>query len=283
MAQTQLAAQMYTVARVLQDAGGPRQDARQGQEDRLRRRADLGRMRDSIFGPAQDAAGQRPRLLRHAHSLRADAGQPRPGHPGPLHDRVQVPRHRRTARRLSQRRGLSPSSQRKRTRVGKRLAEGGLHFGYHNHSFELEKFGDRTGLAIIYEDSDPKYLKAEIDTYWIQHGGGDSAAWITRLAGRIPLVHLKDMTVREGKPIMAEVGEGNLNWPAHPRRVQEVRRRVVYRRAGHLRARPVRKPRDLAQELEELGAEVGPSCVRPGRSRPGHPSSAPIVKREGAQ
>ena len=26
-------------------------------------------------------------------------------------------------------------------------------------------------------------------------------------------MHLKDMTVRNGKPIMAEVGEGNLNWP----------------------------------------------------------------------
>jgi sugar phosphate isomerase/epimerase len=100
------------------------------------------------------------------------------------------------------------------TQVGKRLAEGGLHFGYHNHSFELEEFGGRTGLAILYEDSDPRYFKAEIDTYWIQHGGGDPAAWIEKLAGRIPLVHLKDMTVRNGTPIMAEVGEGNLNWPA---------------------------------------------------------------------
>jgi sugar phosphate isomerase/epimerase len=98
------------------------------------------------------------------------------------------------------------------TEVGKKLAEGGLHFGYHNHSFELEKFGGRTGLATIYEDSDPKCLKAEIDTYWIQHGGGDCAAWIEKLAGRIPLIHLKDMTVRKGQPIMAEIGEGNMNW-----------------------------------------------------------------------
>lgn len=98
------------------------------------------------------------------------------------------------------------------TQVGKKLAAGGLYFGYHNHSFELEKFHGRTGLATIYEDSDPKYVKAEIDTYWIQHGGGDAAEWIDRLKGRIPLVHLKDMTVRDGKIIMAEVGEGNMNW-----------------------------------------------------------------------
>ncbi len=99
------------------------------------------------------------------------------------------------------------------TQVGKRLADGGIFFGYHNHSFELERFGDRTGLHILYEDSDPRYFKAEIDTYWIQHGGGDPAAWIEKLSGRIPLLHLKDMAVQGNDPIMAEVGEGNLNWP----------------------------------------------------------------------
>lgn len=99
------------------------------------------------------------------------------------------------------------------TEVGKKLAKGGLYFGYHNHSFELEKYGSRTGLQILYEESDPRYVKAEIDTYWIQHGGGDPAWWIEKLAGRIPLVHLKDMSIRDGKQIMAEVGEGNLNWP----------------------------------------------------------------------
>jgi sugar phosphate isomerase/epimerase len=102
---------------------------------------------------------------------------------------------------------------REATQVGRKLAEGGLRFGYHNHSFELEKHGDRTGLRILYEDSDPEYFKAEIDTYWIQHGGGDPAQWIEDLSGRIPLVHLKDMTIRNKAPIMAEVGEGNLNWP----------------------------------------------------------------------
>ena len=55
---------------------------------------------------------------------------------------------------------------------------------------------------------------AEIDTYWIQHGGGDPAWWIRRMAGRSPLVHLKDMVMRGREQLMAEVGEGNLNWPA---------------------------------------------------------------------
>lgn len=96
--------------------------------------------------------------------------------------------------------------------VGRKLKANGLTFGYHNHSFELEKFNGHTGLDILYKESDPQVFTAEIDTYWIQHGGGDSASWIRKLKGRVPLVHLKDMGISDGKQVMAEVGEGNLNW-----------------------------------------------------------------------
>lgn len=106
-----------------------------------------------------------------------------------------------------------PRFAREASKVGRRMKERGLVFGYHNHSFELEKFGGRTALEILYAESDPEAFTAEIDTYWIQHGGGDPAWWIRRVAGRSPVVHLKDMAVVGGKPVMAEVGEGNLNWP----------------------------------------------------------------------
>lgn len=103
------------------------------------------------------------------------------------------------------------------TEIGKKLADAGLTFSYHNHSFEFTRFGSRTGMDIIYGESDPRYLMAEIDTYWVQHGGADPAAWIRKMKNRMPVVHLKDMTVvPEGHgamQMMAEVGEGNLNWP----------------------------------------------------------------------
>lgn len=98
--------------------------------------------------------------------------------------------------------------------VAHRLKEGGLVFGYHNHSFELERFGEKTALEILYSESDAELFTSEIDTYWIQHGGGDPAFWVRNLKGRAPLVHLKDMAVKDGQPIFAEVGEGNLNWLA---------------------------------------------------------------------
>ena len=104
------------------------------------------------------------------------------------------------------------------SKVGEKLAAAGLTFSYHNHSFEFVRFGQRTGLDIVYAESDPRFLMAEIDTYWVQHGGGDPAAWIRRMKNRMPVVHFKDMVIQMGemgaKQTMAEIGEGNLNWPA---------------------------------------------------------------------
>jgi len=99
--------------------------------------------------------------------------------------------------------------------VAERLAAVGMDFSYHNHNHELIRYGEQTWLAMLYEQADPKMLKAELDTYWIQAGGGDPAAWIRKCAGREPLLHLKDMTMAPDRAQrFAEIGEGNLNWPS---------------------------------------------------------------------
>ena len=99
--------------------------------------------------------------------------------------------------------------------VAEKLAAEGMDFSYHNHYHELARHGDRTWLDMLYDMSSPTHLKAEIDTYWIQAGGGDPAEWVRKCAGREPLLHLKDMCVTPDREVrMAEIGEGNLNWPA---------------------------------------------------------------------
>ena len=98
--------------------------------------------------------------------------------------------------------------------VARELAADGLIFSYHNHSFEFERFDGRTGLDILFEESDPDVFQFEIDTYWVQHGGADPAAWIRKAKGRADLIHVKDMAMRDREQLFAEVGEGNLNWPA---------------------------------------------------------------------
>ena len=103
---------------------------------------------------------------------------------------------------------------REASQVAGKLKKKGLVFGYHNHSFEVEKFDGKTALEVLFEESDPRVFTFEIDTYWIQHGGGDPAEWIRKMKGRVPLLHLKDMAISDGNQVMAEVGEGNLNWEA---------------------------------------------------------------------
>lgn len=96
--------------------------------------------------------------------------------------------------------------------AARKLKEAGIALSYHNHHWEFQKFGDRVGLGILRDETDP-IVNFQLDTYWVQEGGGDPIAWIRSVSGRIPYLHLKDMTIVDAKVYMAEVGEGNLNWP----------------------------------------------------------------------
>jgi sugar phosphate isomerase/epimerase len=99
--------------------------------------------------------------------------------------------------------------------VAEKLASAGMDFSYHNHNHELAKYDGVTWLERLYDAAPAEMLKFEIDTYWIQAGGADPAWWIRKCAGREPLLHLKDMIVTpEREQRFAEIGEGNLNWPA---------------------------------------------------------------------
>lgn len=97
-------------------------------------------------------------------------------------------------------------------RIAGELAPYSLGLAYHNHSFELERWDGKTGLEILFDTAPAAALFAELDTYWLQASGANPAAWLRRLAGRAPLVHLKDMAVRGGRIVQAEVGQGNLDW-----------------------------------------------------------------------
>lgn len=99
--------------------------------------------------------------------------------------------------------------------VTERLAREGMDFSYHNHAHELTLYDGKAWLQSLYERAGPRMLKAELDLYWIKHGGGDPVEWIRRCAGRQPLCHFKDMAVLPGgERRFAEVGEGVLEWPA---------------------------------------------------------------------
>jgi sugar phosphate isomerase/epimerase len=99
--------------------------------------------------------------------------------------------------------------------AGKVLFEAGKLLTYHNHHIEFRRYSGQLMLEIFYQESDPRYLQGEIDTYWVQYGGGDPVQWCKRLKARLPLLHLKDYRItEENKPTYAEIGSGNLDWKA---------------------------------------------------------------------
>jgi len=98
--------------------------------------------------------------------------------------------------------------------LAERVHAANFTLSYHNHNYEFTRLAAQTGLAWILDATAPHHLAAQLDTYWIQMGGGDPVKWIQRLAGRLPTIHLKDFAVEMWTPIFAEVGRGNLDWAA---------------------------------------------------------------------
>ena len=98
-------------------------------------------------------------------------------------------------------------------KVGAECQKRGMELAYHNHSFEFEKFNGQTGFDILYNNSDPKLVKAELDVYWLKHGGQDPVEIINRFGKRTLLLHLKDMAPGADRKF-APVGEGILDFKA---------------------------------------------------------------------
>ncbi|HNQ34445.1 MAG TPA: sugar phosphate isomerase/epimerase [bacterium] len=147
--------------------------------------------------PYQRLVGETEKVIEEARFLDQDSVAC-PQLPGEL--RTSAAGFRQAARELSE--------------AGKAFQQAGLVLLYHNHALEFERFEGRTGYQILVEESDPRFLQMEIDTYWVAFAGADPVDWCRKLAGRMHLVHFKDMGIQAGKQFMAEVGEGNLNWPA---------------------------------------------------------------------
>jgi len=101
----------------------------------------------------------------------------------------------------------------------------GFKLQYHNHSQEFRNFpqlNGKAGMAILIEETDPDMVVFELDTHWMAAAGCDSAQWIGKVKGRIPIVHFKDYAIdwKAEETGMggvykryAEIGQGNINWP----------------------------------------------------------------------
>ena len=101
------------------------------------------------------------------------------------------------------------------TPVMQKVKQEGGQFCYHHHDREFARLADgRLFIDALCEDFPAEDCAIIVDTYWVQAGGADPAAWLEKLNGRIKCIHFKDMSysTEDQKVRMAPIGEGNINW-----------------------------------------------------------------------
>lgn len=96
--------------------------------------------------------------------------------------------------------------------VAAKIRPHGFTFTYHNHSHEFVKINGKTIFEMLTESLTDDNISFVLDTYWVQHGGGDVRYWLEKLAGRVDILHLKDMARGTDGPMISEIGNGNLWW-----------------------------------------------------------------------
>ncbi len=144
----------------------------------------------------------------------------------------------------------------KLSEIGKILSSYGIILAYHNHAYELEKFEGKTGLEILLEESEENSLKLELDTYWIQYGGGDPAYWCEKFRERLILLHAKDMGIRNNQQIMLPVGEGNLNWERIFQTIQDSLCECIVVEQDTCEGDPFESVKRSLENLKKMGLEV---------------------------
>ena len=106
---------------------------------------------------------------------------------------------------------------------GRRAADLGVQFGFHNHDYEFRPVdGATTGFDILMGECDPKLVILEMDTYWITQSGHDPVQMLNKLGSRVRMVHLKDriagfppsFDMTKASAHFTEVGTGGIDFPA---------------------------------------------------------------------
>lgn len=94
---------------------------------------------------------------------------------------------------------------------GAKAKRAGIAFSYHNHSHEFIKLdGKECGMSRFLKGFDKENVGFMPDTYWLQDGGYDVRYFLEQTAGRVNILHVKDMKRLEQGHIYTEVGNGNL-------------------------------------------------------------------------
>lgn len=99
----------------------------------------------------------------------------------------------------------------KLNKIGERVNAANLGFAYHNHGFEFEPQNGELGYDIILKETDPNFVKLQMDMYWVMHEAKTTPKeLVKKQPGRYVMWHIKDMdkTTRD----YTELGNGSINY-----------------------------------------------------------------------
>jgi sugar phosphate isomerase/epimerase len=94
--------------------------------------------------------------------------------------------------------------------------EFGLQFFYHNHDFEFaNRFNDRPAYEILLAETSRRFVKFELDLFWVTEGGGNGVTYLSADPGRYISYHIKDHVWgdRPDAPDWEDAGPGMLDFP----------------------------------------------------------------------
>jgi sugar phosphate isomerase/epimerase len=84
---------------------------------------------------------------------------------------------------------------------------------YHNHDFEFKDLGGGlNGYDILLQETDPKLIRFEVDTYWVERAGRDAAQFVAAHADRIGIIHAKEL--RRSDQSDQAAGKGDIDFPS---------------------------------------------------------------------
>ena len=97
-------------------------------------------------------------------------------------------------------------------KAGELLKPYGMTFGFHNHWWEFDKLEGKYVYDILMAEG-PDFF-SELDVYWCAFGKADPVQITSEYKSRLPVLHIKDGMLEEGKHVHTAVGSGLLDMPA---------------------------------------------------------------------
>lgn len=99
------------------------------------------------------------------------------------------------------------------------LKDNGMTFAYHSHTYEFyrDPYANRVIYDMLIEDTDPELFHFIQDSYWMRYGAINHEKYLKKVAGRLPVIHVKDSTPRQtftgqAEPYFGTIGEGCIDY-----------------------------------------------------------------------